>query len=76
LFVQAIVDGYLQEWDKLRRQKRIVLWEEHVREKGVPRFMGSQDDLKLLLMKAVNKKHTSTGRYAIRQGALSFQGHK
>ena len=74
LFIQAIVDGYMQEWDKLRRAKRISLWEDAVREMGIPRWMGSQDDLKLLLMKAVNRKNPATGRYAIRRGTLPFQG--
>lgn len=74
LFIQAIVDGYMQEWDKLRRARRFALWEDTVREKGVPRWMGSQDDLKLLLMKAVNRKNLTTGRYAIRHGTLSFLG--
>jgi hypothetical protein len=74
LFMQAIVDGYMQEWDKLRRQTRIALWEDAVREKGVPRWLGSQDDLKLLLMKAVNRKNPATGRYAITHGKLSFLG--
>jgi putative transposase len=36
LFIQATVDGYMQEWDKLRRQTRIALWEQAVQEKGVP----------------------------------------
>lgn len=74
LFVQSLVDGYMQEWNDLRRQTPIVLWEYAVREKGLPRFMGSQDDLKLLLMKAVNRKNPATGRYAIQHGRLSFQG--
>lgn len=74
LFIQSIVDGYLQEWDKLRRAKRVALWEDSVREKGLPRWMGAPDDLKLLLMKAVNRKNPATGRYAIRQGNLSFLG--
>jgi hypothetical protein len=72
LFIQAIVDGYMQEWDTLRRQTRIALWEHAVQEKGVARWMRSQDELKLLLMKAVNRKNRANGRYAIRQGALSF----
>ena len=76
LFIQAIVDGYMQEWDKLRRQTRIALWEHAVQEKGVPRFMRSQDELKLLLMKAVNRKNPASGRYAIRQGSLSFLGRR
>jgi len=76
LFIQAIVDGYMQEWDKLRRQTRIALWEDAVQKKGVPRWMGSQDDLKLLLMKAQNRKNPATGRYAITQGTLSFLGRR
>ena len=75
-FIQAIVDGYMQEWDKLRRQTRMRLWEEVSGKKGIPRWMGSQDDLKLLLMKAVNRKNPATGRYAITQGKLSFLGRE
>jgi len=74
LFIQAIVDGYMQEWDKLRRAKRSSLWEDAVQKTGIPRFMGSPDDLKLLLMKAVNRKNPATGHYAITQGRLSFLG--
>lgn len=74
LFIQAIVDGYMQEWDALRRGKRMTLWEESVEERGVPRYLGSPDDLKLLLMKAVNRRNSATGRYAITQGKLSFLG--
>ncbi len=76
LFIQAIVDGYMQEWDKLRRGRRVDLWDESVREKGIPRWAGSQDDLKLLLMKAVNRKNPATGRYAITRGTLSFLGRR
>lgn len=75
-FIQAIVDGYMQEWDKLRRSRRMALWEESVREKGLPRWMGAPDDLKLLLMKAVNRKNPATGRYAIAHGSLSFLGRR
>jgi len=76
-FIQAIVDGYMQEWDKLRRQTRIALWEAAVREFGVPRWLGSQDDLKLLLMKAVNRKNPATGRYALHpHRGLSFLGRR
>ncbi len=74
LFIQAIVDGYMQEWNTLRRQTPSALWETSVRENGLSRWMGSQDDLKLLLMKAVNRKNPATGRYAITQGKLSFLG--
>ncbi len=38
--------------------------------------MGSQDDLKLLLMKAVNRKNCSTGRYAVKHDSLSFFGRR
>ncbi len=74
LFIQAIVDAYHQEWDHLRRGRRMTLWEESVQHKGVPRYLGSPDDLKLLLMKAKNRKNLATGRYAITQGRLSFLG--
>ncbi len=74
LFIQSIVDAYMREWDQLRRQKRITLWEESVQEKGVPRWMGAQDDLKLLLMKAQNRKNPATGQYAITNSKLSFLG--
>ena len=75
LFIQAIVDGYMQEWNDLRRQTPIALWQESVREKGVPRWLRSPDDLKLLLMKAQNRKNRQTGRYAITENRLSFLGH-
>lgn len=74
LFTQAIVDGYMQEWNTLRRQTPFALWQESVREKGVPRWLGSQDDLKLLLMKAQNRHNRETGRYAITGNRLSFLG--
>jgi transposase len=73
-FIQSIVDAYLQEWDHLRRNKRITLWEESVQQRGVPRYLGPQDDLKLLLMKAVNRRNKARGSYAITQGKLSFLG--
>ncbi len=76
-FIQAIVDAYMQEWDRERRGRRTSLWEESVREKGVPRYLGSPDDLKLLLMKAVNRKNKATGRYAISPyRGLSFLGYR
>ena len=74
LFIQSIVDGYMQEWNDLRRQTPFALWQESVREKGVPRWLGSQDDLKLLLMKAQNRRNRDTGRYAITENRISFQG--
>ena len=74
LFTQAIVDGYMQEWNDLRRQTPLALWQESVREKGVPRWLGSPDDLKLLLMKAQNRRNLETGRYAITENRLSFLG--
>jgi len=50
-FIQAIVDDYQQAWDPLRRQRRAVLWEQSVATSGVPQYLGSPDDLKLLLMR-------------------------
>src|SRR3989442_7372646 len=49
-FYQAVVDDYQQEWDTLRRQRRSVLWEHAVAQSGVPRYLGSPDELKLLLI--------------------------
>ncbi|MGE5328882.1 MAG: Mu transposase C-terminal domain-containing protein [Deltaproteobacteria bacterium] len=53
LFVKAIVDGYNQEWDDLRGHTRFNLWIAEERDKGslVPTWLGSKDELKLLLMK-------------------------
>jgi len=73
-FYQAVVDDYQQAWDPLRRQRRSVLWEHAVAQSGVPRYLGSPDDLKLLLMKAVNHK-TPDHRYRVQSGSrLSFHG--
>ena len=73
-FYQAVVDDYQQEWDTLRRQRRSVLWEHAVAQSGVPRYLGSPDELKLLLMKAVNHK-TPDHRYRVQSGSrLSFHG--
>ncbi|HVB75254.1 MAG TPA: Mu transposase C-terminal domain-containing protein [Ktedonobacteraceae bacterium] len=74
LFTQAIVDGYMQEWNDLRRQTPVALWQESVREKGVLPWLGSRDDLKLLLMKAQNRQNRETGRYAITENRISFLG--
>src|SRR5438445_8548804 len=60
-FFRAIVDDYQQSWDGLRRQIRAVLWEEAVRQTGVPQYLGAPDDLKLLLMKARNRKAPGHG---------------
>src|SRR5712692_5832902 len=73
-FFRAIVDDYQQSWDGLRRQIRTVLWEEAVRQTGVPQYLGAPDDLKLLLMKAANRKVRSH-KYQVHDGSrLSFQG--
>src|SRR6266496_1186414 len=73
-FYQAVVDDYQQDWDDLRRQKRSVLWEQAVAQSGIPRYLGSPDDLKLLLMKAVNRKTPGHG-YRVQSGnRLSFHG--
>src|SRR5215831_1008504 len=73
-FYRAIVDDYQQSWDGLRRHIRAVLWEEAVRQTGVPQYLGAPDDLKLLLMKAQNRKADSHA-YRVHDGSrLSFQG--
>src|SRR2546428_2644008 len=60
-FYQAVVDDYHQAWDDLRRQRRAVLWEQAVAQSGVPQYLGSPDDLKLLFRKkAVSQSATST----------------
>jgi transposase len=74
-FIRAIVDDYQQSWDGLRRQKRDVLWEEAVRLTGVPQYLGAPDDLKLLLMKAQNRKVRSHGYHVHDRSRLSFQGN-
>ncbi len=70
LFIQSIVDAYLQEWDHLRRGRRISLWEDSVREKGVPNYLGSPDDLKLLLMKG--RQSQEPGHRALRDFSLPW----
>jgi transposase len=73
-FYQAIVDDYQRDFDTLRQQRRYVLWEQAVAASGVPPYLGSPDDLKLLLMKAVNRKTPHHG-YRVQNGnRLSFQG--
>jgi hypothetical protein len=73
-FYQAIVDDYQRDFDTLRQQRRYVLWEQAAAASGVPQYLGSPDDLKLLLMKAVNRKTLHHG-YRVQNGnRLSFQG--
>jgi hypothetical protein len=73
-FYQAIVDDYQQDYDTTRGQRRWVLWEQAVASSGVPQYLGSPDDLKLLLMKAQNRKTPHHG-YRVQNGnRLSFQG--
>ncbi len=74
-FFRAIVDDYQQSWDGLRRQRRAVLWEEAVRQTGVPQYLGAPDDLKLLLMKAQNRKARNRAYQVHDRSRLSFQGH-
>src|SRR5262250_1743909 len=72
-FYQAIVDDYQRDFDTLRQQRRYVLWEQAVAASGVPQYLGSPDDLKLLLMKAQNRKTPHHG-YRVQSGnRLSFQ---
>ncbi len=73
-FYQAIVDDHQQAWDTLRGQKRCVLWEQAVAHSGVPQYLGSPDDLKLLLMKAVNRKTPHHGYRTSSGNRLSFHG--
>jgi len=73
-FYQAVVDDYQQDWDKLRRQQRSVLWEHAVAQSGVPPYLGSPDDLKLLLMKAINRKTPGHGYHTSSGNRLSFHG--
>jgi hypothetical protein len=73
-FFRAIVDDYQQSWDGLRRQTRAALWEEAVRQTGVPQYLGAPDDLKLLLMKARNRKAPGHGYQVHDRSRLSFQG--
>jgi hypothetical protein len=73
-FLRAIVDDYQQDWDETRRLRHAVLWDHAVAQSGVPQYLGSPDDLKLLLMKAVNRKRPSQG-YRVSEGnRLSFLG--
>jgi transposase len=73
-FYQAIVDDYQQAFDDLRRQRPCVLWEQAAAQSGVPQYLGSPDDLKLLLMKAVNRKTPHHGYRTSSGNRLSFQG--
>jgi len=73
-FYQAIVDDYQQAFNDLRRQRPAVLWEQAVVQSGVPQYLGLPDDLKLLLMKAVNRKTPHHGYRVSSGNRLSFQG--
>ena len=73
-FYQAIVDDYQRAFDDLRRQRPCVLWEQAVAQSGVPQYLGSPDDLKLLLMKAQNRKTPHHGYHTHSGNRLSFQG--
>ena len=73
-FYQAIVDDYQRAWDTLRGQRHCVLWEQAVAQSGVPQYLGSPDDLKLLLMKAVNRKTPHHGYRTSSGNRLSFHG--
>jgi hypothetical protein len=61
-------------FDSTRRQRCCVLWEQAVAQSGVPQYLGSPDDLKLLLMKAVNRKTLHHGYHVQNSNRLSFQG--
>lgn len=53
LFVRAIVDVYNQEWDYLRGQTAFNLWVAEDQNNALlpPEWIGTKDELKLLLMK-------------------------
>lgn len=72
-FYRALVDGYLQDWDELRQTKRVNGWVDAVERYGAPQFTGSADELKLLLMKAANRKR-GDGKYQVKHGGINFQG--
>jgi hypothetical protein len=69
LFVNAIVDVYNQEWDKLRGQTAYNLWVLEDLENCLipPMWLGNKDELKLLLMK--EEKSRIVDRHGI-----SFRG--
>src|SRR5260370_38497212 len=73
-FLRSIVDDYQQNWDGLRRQKRNILWEEAVRQTGVPQYLGAPDDPKRLLMKAQNRKLTIRANRVHVSQPRAFQG--
>jgi hypothetical protein len=72
-FYKWIVDVYMQDWDALRGKTRSAGWREAVEASGVPMFIGREDELKLLLLKAANRR-TSSGKYPIHSNGLSFLG--
>lgn len=73
-FYQAIVDDYQRNFDTTRQQRRYLLWEQAVAASGLPQYLGSPDDLKLLLMKAQNRKTPHHGYRVQNSNRLSFQG--
>src|SRR3989454_3789242 len=74
-FFPADVVDFTKRWGGMRRQKRNILWEEAVRQTGVPQYLGAPDDLKLLLMKAQNRKLSSRAYRVHDRSRLSFQGN-
>jgi len=74
LLYQAIVDGYMREWDERRGGRRYQLWRDAVEQHGVQQFSGSRDDLILLLMKRLNRKDGSARRYVVHaNNAISYK---
>lgn len=60
-WIRGWVNSYMQEYDPLRGGERFRLWDDAVQRFGKPHWIGSSDELKLLLMKAVNHKfHPAT----------------
>lgn len=60
----------MQDVDRLRGGVRAGLWERDVARFGVPQWLSSADELKLLLMRSHNTKHAD-GLYFVQGGGVS-----
>ena len=56
LWIRAWVDGYMIKFNTLRDGTPAELWQAQAKRWGVRQWDGSDDELKLLLMKVVNHK--------------------
>jgi hypothetical protein len=73
-FYRAVVDGYMQDWDELRGGPRWKLWRDAEQLYGVPHWLGSSDELKLLLMRAHNIRRPD-GLYPAHKNGVNFMNH-